>query len=239
MLLSYFWFYNGQNLFFKKKKSCVLWVKAAKTSAWPGLVQKLVQTLFNSVLFSLFLSFFKKKIKCLLSVMNVFISGSALTCSELLLNVWDWGGGRTLFFFLFCFVFKGFKAENQKDTNISINHDLWSCLFCGKPDFFFNSIKGLWHLISSQLHLMVCRVFVSLNFLLLWGFFVFFFFFAEWLHTREVELYALVCVCGCRQDAVDLPAQTGGYCIFSSGLILGVATLPLLCRTPTHQKTCT
>lgn len=43
--------------FFIFKAACVLWVKAAKTSVWPGLVQKLVQTLFNSVLFSLSLFF--------------------------------------------------------------------------------------------------------------------------------------------------------------------------------------
>lgn len=173
MLSSYFWFYNGSEPFFLKKKKLPVFCGSKQQKPLSGWVSykswcKHFLTVFFSLSFSLFL-----KIKCLLSVMNVFISGSALTCRELLLNVWDWGGGRTLFF-LFCFVFKGFKAENQKDTNISINHDLWSCLFCGKPDFFFNSIKCLWHLISSQLHLMVCRVFISLHFLLLWGFWFFF-----------------------------------------------------------------
>lgn len=122
--------------------------------------------------------------------MNVFISGSALTCRELMLSVWDWGGGRTLFFFFF---FKAdLKLRIKKTQTNPLTMICEVVFFCGKPDLFCNSIKGLWHLISSQLHLTVCRVFVSLSFL---SSCFSFHFFAEWLHTREVELYARVCVC--------------------------------------------
>lgn len=59
--------------------TCVLWLKAAQTSGWPGLIHtKLVQTLIDSVLFF---------IKCLLSVMNVFISGPAFTSTKIFLSV--------------------------------------------------------------------------------------------------------------------------------------------------------
>lgn len=59
-------------------------------------------------------------IKYLLSVMNVFISGPALTSSKNLLSVWDWGGGRIPpFFFLFCFCFEDFKLRIKNETQNS------------------------------------------------------------------------------------------------------------------------
>lgn len=71
-------------------------------------------------------------------------------------------------FFFFWFVF--FKADLKLRIKKTQTYPLTMIcevvfFFCGKPDLFCNSIKGLWHLISSQLHLTVCRVFVSLKFI--------------------------------------------------------------------------
>lgn len=108
------WCYK--TIFFSFSRLCS--VGKSSTNLWvAGPHIKLVQTLIDSVLFF---------IKCLLSVMNVFISGPALTSAKTknMLSVWDWGGGRTPFcFVLFClflFLFWGFQAENQKwDTKHS------------------------------------------------------------------------------------------------------------------------
>lgn len=70
--------------------------------------------------------------------MNVFISGPALT-SERLFSVCETEveEGPS-----FLFLFWGFQAENQNyDTNIAINHNLWSWLFSWENRFFSNLKK--------------------------------------------------------------------------------------------------
>lgn len=126
-------------------------------------------------------------------------------CRELLLNVWDWGGGRTLWVFvLFCFL-KVSKLRIKKTQTYPLTMICEVVFFCGNF-FFFNSIKGLWRLLSSQLHLTVCRVL---------GFFFLVFLLNDCTPGKlnSKPLCVFVCVCRCRQDGVDLPAQTGGYCI--------------------------
>lgn len=93
------------------KSSTKLWLAEPQT--------KLVQTLIDSVLFFFF-------IKCLLSVMNVFISGPALTffkefaqCVRL-----RWRQDPPFFFVLF-FCFEDFKLRiKTKTQDIAINHNL-------------------------------------------------------------------------------------------------------------------
>lgn len=115
--------------------ACVLWVKAAQTSGWPGLIQSWCKHLLTVFFF----------IKCLLSVMNVFISGPALTSAKNFLSVWDWGGGRTPFYFCFVFVLRISSWESKMiHRKNSHNHNLWSWPFCGRTDFIFFPTKRKW-----------------------------------------------------------------------------------------------
>lgn len=145
---------------------------AAQTSGWPSFFDtNLVQTLIDSVVV-----FF---IKCLLSVMNVFISGPELTSSKILLSVWDWGGGRTPI--LFVFLFWRFQAENQNAIqNRAISHYMWR--FTGVP--FPNTMMVYGILISSFSVQSVSLFYVSLSM----GVFVPMYLSFHWMCTRGVEL---------------------------------------------------
>lgn len=122
MLLSVFCFYDVVlKLFFKA--ACVLWVKAAQNSGWLSLKQSWCKHLLTVFFFFLFFFY----IKCLLSVMNVFISGPALTffkefaqCVRL-----RWRQDPPFFVLFFCF--EDFKLRiKTKTQDIAINHNLWS-----------------------------------------------------------------------------------------------------------------
>lgn len=143
--------------------------------------------------------------------MNVFISGPALTSAKNMLSVWDWGGGRTLFFVCFCF--EDFKLRIKNETqDIAINHNLWNYLFFllwGNWFYFFQlKENGLWHLIF-----FLSYTWQSVGFLfhvIHYGCFFFCFCFAHvslsshWMtaHQRSWTLTPYVCVCGHRQDTL-------------------------------------
>lgn len=163
-------FWNSFSLFFSCLCSVGKKKKTAQTSGWPGLIQKLVQTLIDSVLFFLF-------IKCLLSVMNVFISGPALTSAENNAQCvrLRW---RQDPLFCFCFCFKDLKLRIKNKThNIAINHDLWSWLFVGEVTLFFFQLKEngvMLFFLSYTSRQTVCKVFISLWVLLFCFVFIFF-----------------------------------------------------------------
>lgn len=98
-----------------------------------SLIPSLCKHLLTVLLFFFF-------IRCLLSLMNVFISGPELTSSKILLSVWDWGGGRTPYF-MFIFCFGDFKLR-IKTYKTAINQNMWRWHFW---DFFFQHNDGLWH----------------------------------------------------------------------------------------------
>lgn len=117
-------------------------------------------------------------------------------CRELILSVWDWGGGRTSFLLFLFFFF--FKAENQKDTNISINHDLWSCLFfCGKPDIFFqlNKKPMAFSIVSVTPDSLWGFCFTDFFFCLFVFSLVFFSFFFCWMTAHQGSWALSPCVC--------------------------------------------
>lgn len=92
VIVVYFWFYDVVFCFFLSCL-CSVGFKQHKPLAGRASYKVGANTYWQC-------SFF---IKCLLSVMNVFISGPALTSEENMLSVWDWGGGRTPFLFFVLF----------------------------------------------------------------------------------------------------------------------------------------
>lgn len=170
--------------FFFFLAACFLWVKAAQTSGWPGLIQSWCKHLLTV--------FFLSNVYCQWWMYLFLVLPSPL--QKNLLSVWDGGRGRTPFFiFILFFRFEDFKLRIKNETqNIAINHNLWSWPFCGRTDFIFSNSKkmvyGLFN-IFFQLCLTVCRVFISCD--SLWVFLfahVMSWVLTEWLHTRAVEL---------------------------------------------------
>lgn len=105
-----------------------------------------------------------------------------------------------LFFFYFLF-FKDLKLRIKKTQTHPLTMICEVVFFLWETRYFFsNSMKGLWHLLSSQLHLTVCRVFVSLIFVFL----VFFFLFSLNDCTPGKLNSKPLCVSRCRQNTVDL-----------------------------------
>lgn len=231
MLLSYFWFYDVLNFFFFFLAACVLWVKAAQTSGWPGLIQKLLQTLIDSVLFFFF-------IKCLLSVMNVFISGPALTSAENNAQCvrLRWRQDPLVFLFsFFLFVLRIWSWESKMRHKTAINHDLWSWLFVGELILFFPTQRK-WSMAFSIFFLSYTWQSVRFLFHVIhYGCLFFarvFFLSSHWMTAHQGSWTLTPCVClWTRAGHWDLPVQKGGYCIFSSLLFLGVAMLLPLKKT--------
>lgn len=152
--------------------SCLCSVSKSSTNLWlAGPQTKLVHTLIDSVLF-----FF---IKCLLSVMNVFISGPVLTPAKNVLSVWDWGGGRTPFCYFFVLRISSWESKvRHKTTVCEVDFFLWEnrFFFQLKENGFFlsytwRSVRFLFHVIHYGCFLPMCSWVLT-----------------EWLHTRGVEL---------------------------------------------------
>lgn len=147
-------------------------------------------------------------IRCLLSLMNVFISGPELTSSKILLSVWDWGGGRTPYF-MFIFCFGDFKLR-IKTYKTAINQNMWRWHFW---DFFFQHNDGLWHfniIFLSCIWQSVSLFYVSHSV----GVFVPI---CVWVFTECApgEMNFDPCVYPWTQAGRhDLPVQHGGYCTF-------------------------
>lgn len=175
--------------------------------------------------------------------MNVFISGPALTSAKNMLSVWDWGGGRTPFFFCFCF--EDFKLRIKNETqNIAINHNLWSWLFFyyyyfGRTVFFPTQRK--WSMAFNIFFLSYTWQSVGFLFHVIhYGcFFAHVFLSSHWMTAHRGCWTLTPCVCLWTQAGhSDLPVQKGGYCIFSSLLSLGVAMLlPLEEKKKRHVHT--
>lgn len=231
MLLSYFWFYDVLNFFFFFLAACVLWVKAAQTSGWPGLIQKLLQTLIDSVLF-----FFLSNVYCQWWMYLFLVLPSPL--QRITLSVWDWGGGRTPLFFLFCFflfVLRIWSWESKMRHKTAINHDLWSWLFVGELILFFPTQRK-WSMAFSIFFLSYTWQSVRFLFHVIhYGCLFFarvFFLSSHWMTAHQGSWTLTPCVClWTRAGHWDLPVQKGGYCIFSSLLFLGVAMLLPLKKT--------
>lgn len=140
-----------------------------------SLIPSWCKHLLTVLLFFLF--FF---IKCLLSVMNVFISGPELTSSEILLNVWDWGGGRTpILFEFFCFGdFKlRIKMRYKTEPLTIICEGLWEFLF--PTQWWCMAFYSSFSVVQSA-----SLVYVSLSM----GVFVPMYLSFHWMCTRGVEL---------------------------------------------------
>lgn len=140
MLSLFFCFYDVLKRFFFFLAACVLWVKVAQTSGWPGLIQSWCKHLLT-VFF-----FYQMSI---VSDECIYFWSCPHLCKELAQCVRLRWRQDPLFF---CFRFEDFKLRIKNETqNIAINHNLWCWLFLWENWFYFFQLKenGLWHLISS------------------------------------------------------------------------------------------
>lgn len=130
--------------------------------------------------------------------MNVFISCPALTSAENNAQCVRLRWRRAFFFFSLRIL--KLRIKRTQTYPLTMICDVFFC--CGKLDIFPTQWEtAFYHLLSYTWR--------SVGILFHWFFFflVGSFFFAEWLHTRDVELLSpcvCVCVSGRRQDTVDL-----------------------------------
>lgn len=184
------------------KSSTNLWLAEPRTT--------LAQTLIDNVLSVFFLLFFFF-IKCLLSVMNVFISRACPHLSkEFSLCVrLRWRQDPLSFFIVF--VLMTFKLNLKRDSNIAINHNLWRFFLCvGELMYVFPTLKKMVYGIYTW---------QSVEFFLLLFNWVGFLPTLSWVLTnwtqRGCELWPpSVCLSVDLSRMLLLPVQSGGYCMF-------------------------
>lgn len=163
--------------------------------------------LLTVLLCFVFVCFF---IKCLLSVMNAFISGPEVTSSKIFLNVWDWGGDRTPILFVL-FLFWRFQAENQNAIqNRAINHYMWRFVGVSVPNtmMVYGILISSFSVVSEPtLCMSLCGCFCTHVFV-----------FSLNVHQESWTLTS-VCIHGHRQDTTtclcSLEATVPFYCALS------------------------
>lgn len=212
--------------------SCLCSVGKSSTNLWlAGPHTKVVANTYWQCSFFFF-------IKCLLSVMNVFISGPALTSAENNAQCvrLRWRQDPLVFLFsFFLFVLRIWSSESKMRHKTAINHDLWSWLFVGELILFFPTQRK-WSMAFSIFFLSYTWQSVRFLFHVIhYGCLFFarvFFLSSHWMTAHQGSWTLTPCVClWTRAGHWDLPVQKGGYCIFSSLLFLGVAMLLPLKKT--------
>lgn len=152
-MLSYFWFYNGSEhfcffVFFKLP----VFYESKQHKPLSGRVSykswcKHLLTVFISVSLSFF--FFKSNVYCWWWMYLFPVPPSPLPRINAQCVRLRWRQDRFFFLFFVLFLFfSDLKLRIKKTQTYPLTMICEVVFFCGKPDIFSNSIKGLWHLVS-------------------------------------------------------------------------------------------
>lgn len=206
--------------------SCLCSVGKSSTNLWlAGPHTKLVQTLIDSVLFL-------SNVYCQWWMYLFLVLPSPLQRIRSVCETEVEAGPP-----FFCFCFEDFKLRIKNETqNIAINHNLWSWLFFFSWEILFFPTQRKWSMAFNIFFL--SYTWQSVGFL----FHVWVFFYPCVLEfslndCTQGSWTLTPCVCLWTQAGhCDLLVQNGGYCIFSSLLSLGVATLLPFKNTFTQPK---